>query len=408
MTFQRSNVFHGTRVIDFTAQLPGALCSMLLADAGAEVITVERPNGSPFRRHEEVFNQTRRNKRSAILDLKTDAGRIAARRLCQTAHIVIDGLRPGHMENFGIGFEQLKSTHGGIVYISLSGFGQDPAIRNRSGHDLTYLAAGGVLDSWVREIGLSVPITPSADLLGAVVGALSALVGLEKTRLTGESEYIDVSLLGAATLAGLLDVGHVGATGQDPSKTMMQDRADYGIYECADGAHIAVAIVDEDHFWVGLTHTLGRPEWAEWTLGERAARNGQIHEWLRSTFMRESADEWAKRLLDNDVPSSKVLKPTEVVRLASERGEWGWLRAATDQSDRPSSVQVFPPYVSVHVPGRPTPSLLMMGEAGASTAEILREVAELEHAPAQGRGDTGTPPVAPQRTDGPALGIDDR
>src|SRR5437764_1149451 len=143
----------GIRVLDLTRLLPGAYCSMLLADMGADVVKVEEPGRGDYMRwypplrdgQSILFNALNRNKRSVTLNLKDDAGCELFKRLVATADVVVEGNRPGVMDRLGLGWEALRSIRPGLVMCSLSGFGQDGPWVERAGHDLNYLALTGAL-----------------------------------------------------------------------------------------------------------------------------------------------------------------------------------------------------------------------------------------------------------------------
>ena len=144
----------GIRVLDLSRLLPGPYATHILASFGAEVIKVERPGEGDYLREYEpkaeglnaVFLTINRGKKSIAIDLKHPDGKEAFIALAQTSDVVLDGFRPGVMEQLGLGYEQLKEAHPGLVYAALTGYGQTGPHANRAGHDLNYVALAGMLD----------------------------------------------------------------------------------------------------------------------------------------------------------------------------------------------------------------------------------------------------------------------
>ncbi len=200
-----SQPLSGIRILDLSRLLPGAYASQMLADFGADVIKVEEPGSGDYGRFMPpqgpgglslYFVAINRNKRSITLNLKTEQGREIFLRLVRTADVVLESFRPGVMERLGLGYEQLKAVHPGIVYCAISGYGQDGPYRLRAGHDLNYAGYAGLLHYNRGPNGESVmPPTQLGDLAGgsymAIMGILAAIVGRVQT---GEGRKIDVSM----------------------------------------------------------------------------------------------------------------------------------------------------------------------------------------------------------------------
>src|SRR5881397_1147901 len=156
----------GIRVLDMTRLLPGAYCTLLLADMGADVIKVEQPGEGDYMRwtpplvdgQSALFNALNRNKRSIALDLKTDLGRDSIIRLVETAHVLVEGNRPGVMDRLGLGWEVLHAHNRRLVMCSITGYGQDGPYASRAGHDLNYMAIAGGLGLNGTPDGPPVPL----------------------------------------------------------------------------------------------------------------------------------------------------------------------------------------------------------------------------------------------------------
>ena len=199
----------GLRVLDLTRLLPGATATQTLRDFGAEVIKVEPPGGDYARTllteggSSPIFAATNRGKKSIVLDLKDPEGRAALLRLAGSADVLIEGFRPGVMDRLGLSFATLHECNPRLIVASLTGYGQSGEFRDLAGHDLNYLALGGVLDGiGVKDGPPVIPGIQIADLAGgamqAVIGILLALAARERT---GEGQQVDVSMMdGAASL----------------------------------------------------------------------------------------------------------------------------------------------------------------------------------------------------------------
>src|SRR5262249_11392770 len=143
----------GIRILDLTRLLPGAFCTMLLADMGADVIKVEEPGAGDYMRwtpplvdgQSALFDALNRNKRSVTLNLKADAGRDLLLRLVDGASVLVEGNRPGVMDRLGLGWDALRARNPKLVMCSITGYGQDGPFANRAGHDINYTATAGVL-----------------------------------------------------------------------------------------------------------------------------------------------------------------------------------------------------------------------------------------------------------------------
>src|ERR1044071_3038067 len=193
----------GIRVLDLSRMLPGPYASMMLGDLGAEVIKVEETKiGDPTRRsppligeRSAAFLQVNRNKKSIALDLKQPQARDIFLKLAATADVVLEQFRPGVVDRLGISYDAVKEINPRIVYCSLTGFGQTGPHRDRSGHDLNYLALSGVLGLTTDERGKPViPGVQVADLAGGTVAAFAMLAALIARERTGRGQYVDVSM----------------------------------------------------------------------------------------------------------------------------------------------------------------------------------------------------------------------
>ena len=306
----------GITVLDLTRLLPGAAATMMLANFGAEVIKVEEPGGD-YARHMPplvdgegaVFRATNRGKKSIALNLKTAEDKQTLLRLAAGADVLIEGFRPGVMKRLGLGYETLRTVNERLIYVSLTGYGQTGPYSAMAGHDINYIAMGGLLD-----ITGAIPGAQIADLAGgsmqAVIGILLALAARQKT---GRGQFVDVSMLDGVAWLMTLPLAVFSATGEIPqagASTLSGRYACYRTYLAGDGRRLAVGAL-EPKFWAQLCEKLGRPEFIaeQFSEGERQAA---IVEDLRQTFKTKSSAEWLEMLDGADVCVTLVRNVEEV------------------------------------------------------------------------------------------------
>ena len=310
----------GVRVVDFSMFVPGPFASSILADLGADVIKIEPPRGDPGRGYVPVqFDTENRNKRSLALDLKHPGSASIVRKLAEKAQVVVEGFRPGVAKRLGIDYESLRKHNGGIVYCSISGYGQNGPWRDRPGHDVNYVAAAGGLafpGQWLKAPARS--SLPVADMAGGGFAAIAILAALRE----GKGAYLDLSLFEAAFF--MCAMRH----GLDPK---VDPRAHIfpvnDIFECADGARLTLGILEE-HFWQNFVRLV--PELADERFFSDAKRreNGDaLSALLERVFRKKTGAEWQQLLAANDIPVDLCVTPGEaahhaqlVERKAVERG----------------------------------------------------------------------------------------
>ncbi|MFC3172844.1 CaiB/BaiF CoA transferase family protein [Novosphingobium bradum] len=278
----------GLKVLDFTAFPPGAICTVLLADLGAEVIRVESPaqKGKPSL----VLGQLpmSRAKRSIALDLRNPAANAVLLRLAASADVVIENAKPGSMEQRGFGYAQAKAVNPRIIWCAITGFGQTGPNADHSGHDISYLAHSGLLTQMNADpafhpgIQMAVPY----GAMAAVIGVQGAL--LERAR-TGEGAFIDIALSEAATW---VLTGGVNALAEKPY--IIAATPDRHRYACADGREVAIAC-SEPRTWAALCDGLGLPELKDklYRWGDEA---GAIIATIGGVFATRPAADWVAML----------------------------------------------------------------------------------------------------------------
>ncbi len=312
----------GTRVLDLTRLLPGAFCTMLLADMGADVIKIEEPREGDYMRwtpplvngQSAQFSAINRNKRSVTLNLKSEVGRDLLLRLVEGAHVLVEGNRPGVMQRLGLGWEVLHERNPRLVMCSITGYGQDGPFAARAGHDLNYMATAGALGLNGELGGPPVPLSvqvadigggglqPAVAILGALVGVLSG----------GDGRWIDASMTDGAVswLALALAARGGGEEVQRGDQRLAGRYACYRVYRCKDGRFFSVAAL-EPKFWSALCRALGAPELVDQQLVE-GVEGEHVHEAMERLFSSRTRDEWEKELAGLDACCEPVLDLDEV------------------------------------------------------------------------------------------------
>jgi crotonobetainyl-CoA:carnitine CoA-transferase CaiB-like acyl-CoA transferase len=323
------SALEGIRILDLSRMLPGPYCSMMLADLGAEVIKIEEPRiGDPTRHsppfidgQSAAFAQVNRNKKSIALDLKEPAGKDIFLKMASRADCVLEQFRPGVVDRLGINYAAVAELNPRIVYCSLSGFGQDGPHRERSGHDLNYLALSGVLGLTTDAQGKPViPGVQIADLGGGMIAAFAILAGLLARERTGRGQYIDVSMFdvmvsmlpvpAAHHFAGkTIDVGGKYAlTGAYPF---------YAVYETSDGKFMTLGAL-EPKFWVNFCRRVGRDDLISRQFDSGPGRENLFNE-VREIFRSRTREDWVELMRDADCCCEPVLSMTEAFEHAQTR-----------------------------------------------------------------------------------------
>jgi alpha-methylacyl-CoA racemase len=258
----------GIRVLDFTTLLPGPMATLLLAEAGAEVIKIEHPAGENMRRFKPswgkesvMFAMLNRGKKSVAADLKDSRVRDHVHALAKTADVVVEQFRPGVMDRLGLGYDALKAVNPRLIYCAITGYGQSGPRSTRAGHDLNYIGDAGLLALSSGPPGhRTVPPALIADIAGGSYPAvMNILLAIRQRDATGEGTFIDVSMtecvfpfLYWAIGAGLGS----GAWPEDGGDRLTGGSPRYHLYETRDGKIAAVAAL-EQKFWESFTAAIG-------------------------------------------------------------------------------------------------------------------------------------------------------
>jgi crotonobetainyl-CoA:carnitine CoA-transferase CaiB-like acyl-CoA transferase len=368
----------GVRVVDLSRVLAGPYCTMVLADLGADVVKLERPQGGdetrgwgpPFAGGEAAYYlSVNRGKRSCAIDLSREEGRALGLELCAGAGVVIENFKVGGAARLGVGYEQVRERNPQVVYCSITGFGslRDPP--GRPGYDFVAQAETGLMSITGPEDG---PPYKAGVALVDVLAGLHAAVAVLAALHGGGGAHIEVPLLDSG-LAGLVNVAQNAlVTGREPERhgNAHPNIVPYQDFETASG-RIAVA-AGNDGLFRALCHTLGLDELGDdarfATNAARVEHRGELIPLLQERLRGRSAEEWVEALDAAGVPVGKVRSVPEALAGATAAG-----RPATLTVEHPSAGPldlVASPIWGLTDAAQAAPPPLL----GQHTAEVLREL----------------------------------
>jgi alpha-methylacyl-CoA racemase len=311
-----TKALNGIKIFDLTRLLPGAICSLLLADMGADVIKIEDMGAGDYARSmppfvDEMgafFRVSNRNKRSLSINLKDAAGQDLFHRLIMEADVLIEGFRPEVTQRLNVDYPTLNAINPRLVYCSLSGWGQSGAYKERSGHDLNYVALHGLLGGMREPQPLGGQI---ADVGGAYVGVMGILAALLKRERTKTGDYIDVSLSESAipfALYQLVESQIIGMKGGQGSLTGYM--AYYDVYKSRDNRAMALGAI-EAKFWENFCKAIGRSDWI--ARHSDILNQAALKADLTNLFATKTAQEWEALLGNVDCCFTLVRSPESIL-----------------------------------------------------------------------------------------------
>ncbi|MEW6186699.1 MAG: CaiB/BaiF CoA-transferase family protein [Thermodesulfobacteriota bacterium] len=314
----------GIKIIDIGYYLPAAYCTQMLADMGAEVIKIEEPITTKPRRggagvsaapgpgavEKSAFDFFNRNKKSLILDLKKNEALDILGQLVKQVDIFIENMRPGVAKRLHIDYETLRAVNPGLIYCSISGFGQDSPYRQVAGHDPNYCSIAGAqglnVDREGKPIRFGIPLGDIGTALHAAIGILTAFIARQKT---GNGQYIDLSM----TDSVFSFVSRSLRTWLNPTLWKGTEYGEWvlGPLECKGGEFITVGNI-EPYFWERFCRAIGREEFIPYR-DARGEKGEEVRAAVKKILSEKTRDEWVKILTEADTAIAPVLEPQEVL-----------------------------------------------------------------------------------------------
>jgi crotonobetainyl-CoA:carnitine CoA-transferase CaiB-like acyl-CoA transferase len=311
----------GLLVLDFSTLLPGPLASLMLAEAGAEVIKIERPGGEDMRRFPPMINGEsvafallNRGKQVLTLDLKTKDDREKLKLLIARADILIEQFRPGVMARLGLGYDDLQAINPKLIYCSISGYGQTGPRAGEAGHDVNYIGNTGLLD--LQPGPIQAPVLPpllAADIGGGSFPAvINILLALRARDQSGQGSHIDIAMTDAMFTFAWYALALGQASGHFPKPgelSLVGGSPRYQLYPAKDGRIVACGAI-EQKFWLAFTSLVGlAPELVDDRRDPRATREA-----VATLIATRTSDEWKPLFAAADCCVTIVTPLYEAVR----------------------------------------------------------------------------------------------
>jgi alpha-methylacyl-CoA racemase len=371
----------GIRVLDLSRLLPGAMCSLILAELGAEVVKLEDTGGGDYLRlippqREGIggaFYALNRGKRSIAVDLKQPAGRDLLLRLLPGYQVLLESFRPGVLDRLGLPYRALSAVNPKLVLCSITGYGQSGPLRDRAGHDIDFLALSGTLAAGGAMGGQ--PGLPGFQLADLAGGALWAAIRVLAALHGGEGAHLDVSMTEGA-MSFLLPWLGDAAFGATPLRrgegTLNGGVAAYGCYRAADGGYVAVGAL-EPKFWGNLCRALGVSS-PPTDIVAPPERQRELRGELERTFAGATRDEWSARLGSTDACSEPVLELEELAAHPQHAAR-GMFYTFDDPRRGPVPMLRLPvdgPPATTPAPSHGEHTDQVLTEAGLSVEELTR------------------------------------
>lgn len=371
------------RILDLTQVLSGPFCTQMLSDMGAEVIKVEGPQGDVARHmppdyvgdDSVYYLSINRNKRSIVVDMKTPDGIALVRRLAFASDVVIENFRPGVCKRLGLSVDELRAEKPGLIWCSISGFGQDGPYRDKPAYDLIVQALSGGMSLTGARDGVSVRAgIPIADLAAGMYASTAILAALHRRSKTGRGDTIDISMLDCQAAMLCYQAAFHLHSGRIPGRQGREHDAivTYGTFSAKDGVDVVIAAVT-DRMWATLCNILGCQELTTdkrfLTTDDRNAHRKALVPLLQQRFLTRNADEWMV-LFDRDGVPAGVVNTLDRVVSDPQITHRGMVMELVSDDGRRARV-VGDPIFFQEAP-RPTPHF--PPAAGEDTFAVLSDV----------------------------------
>ena len=310
----------GVRVLDLTQFLAGPFATQILGDLGAEIIKLEAPSGDWSRSlpphfigpESAYYLSVNRNKKSVVADMKSAGGLALVKRLVCVSDIVMENFRPGVLDRLGLAYDELAAENEGLIWCSISGFGQDGPDRGRPAYDMIVQALSGGM-SMTGEPGepavrAGIPI---GDLCAGMYGAIGVLAALEARRRTGKGRLVDVAMLDCQVAMLCYQAAYFLHSGNEPGR-QGRGHASIPTYRSFDAGNDTELVItaNTERMWRALCGVLGREELADdprfATNDDRYANRFELWPLLEAAFQERDADAWVPLLLDAGIPVGRI------------------------------------------------------------------------------------------------------
>ena len=372
----------GVRVLALEQAVAAPFCSRQLADLGADVIKVERPDGGDLARAYDgalngvsaYFAWLNRGKRSIVLDLKEPRDHETCTRLLARADVFIHNLAPGAVEQMGFGYDQLSARHPRLIWCGISGYGPDGPQRDKKAYDLLVQAEAGVVSmtgtpDMPAKVGVSI-----ADIGAGLYGYSSILAALINRSRLGTGERIDISMLECLAEWMTPPLYVFQGTGKVPARAGVRHNmvVPYGAYACADGA-VLLAVQNEREWRRFCSEVLSAPELADderfVTNERRVANRGELERLIEERFRKQSTAEVTTSLTRADIPTGAMNDVPAVAAHPQLAARRRWATVDTPGGPIPA---LLPPHNLQHAP----PRMGAVPALGEHSAEILSELGD--------------------------------
>lgn len=367
----------GLRILDLSGLGPAPFATMMLADFGASVLSIRRPDPMPF----DPAVAMSRGKDVIGLDLRSPNGQATARRLAESVDILVEGFRPGVMERLGLGPDVVMAHNPRLIYARLTGWGQAGPYAKRAGHDINYLAIAGALNT----IGEDKPVAPPGLLGDLANGSYTMIIGvlmavIERQR-TGKGQVVDAAIVDGASymLGAMFGELELGLWDGDPAHSLLGGKAPfYGVYRCADGKWFSVGAIEQKFYatMLGILGLFDVDTSAEAQMDKEAWP--ALRERVAAAFLTRPQDEWTPLFAAVDSCGAPVLElgdladdPHNAARATVTVDAAGVLTAAPAPR-----LSEHPDLVTAINPRRTRSANDILAEAGFSLQEIEKMIAD--------------------------------
>ncbi len=394
----KESALSGVRILDLSRVLAGPYCTMVLSDLGAEVIKVEAPGqgdgtrqwGPPWvgegteNQQSAYYMSVNRNKKSLTLNLKHPEGQGVLKALAADSDVLVENFKVGGLSQLGLGYEHLSGANPGLIYCSLTGYGQTGPFRERPGYDFVIQAEGGIMsvtgpvDGEPHKVGVAI-----VDITAGLFASIAILAALRHREKTGKGQHIDLALLDTQ-VAWLANVAHnFFAEGRTPARygNAHPNIVPYEIFQTADG-YLALGVGNDPQF-EKLTKTLRRPDlWSDVRFQTNAGRvehRDELIVSLQREFLAQPTQYWIDLLVEygipvgpvNDIPS--VMEHPQIIArdmlqtvVHPVLGEQLQLGPVPKMSETPPRIRSAPPLLGEHT------EQILRQDLGYSLDEIER------------------------------------